>query len=110
MAKVEVPAVRAVVERDRPRLHIHPEHGWLNDPNGLCRMDGIYHVFYQYNPDGPFHDNICWGHASSPDLLTWTAEPIALRPNPTGSDRDGCWSGCVVDEHGVPTAVYTGVL
>ena len=33
-----------------PALHIRPQRGWLNDPNGLCRMDGDYHVFFQYNP------------------------------------------------------------
>jgi len=98
------------IERDRPQLHIHPEHGWLNDPNGLCRIDGIYHVFYQFNPAGPFHDDIHWGHASSVDLLGWTAEPVALVPRPGGPDAGGCWSGCIVDDNGVPTAVYTGVI
>ena len=50
-----------------------------------------------------------WGHVSSADLLTWTEEPIALRPRPGTVDAAGCWSGCVVDDGGVPTAVYTGV-
>ena len=31
----------------RPRLHIAPPAGWLNDPNGLCQYKGIYHAFYQ---------------------------------------------------------------
>lgn len=96
-------------DRNRPRLHIHPEAGWLNDPNGLCHVDGTYHVFYQYNPAGPFHDDIHWGHASSPDLIQWCHEPVALRPTPNGPDRGGCWSGCIVDDHGIPTAVYTGI-
>ncbi len=55
------------------------------------------------------HDDIGWGHASSPDLLAWATEPVALRPRPGGADRGGCWSGCLVDDHGVPTAVYTAV-
>ncbi len=97
------------VDRDRPGLHIHPDHGWLNDPNGLCRIDGTYHVFYQHNPAAPIHENVHWGHASSPDLLRWRHEPVALAPRPDGPDRGGCWSGCVVDDGGVPTAVYTAV-
>jgi beta-fructofuranosidase len=97
------------VDRARPRLHVHPEHGWLNDPNGLCRIDGTYHVFFQFNPDEPRHGNIHWGHASSPDLLRWSPEPVALSPTPGGPDPGGCWSGCIVDENGVPTAVYTAV-
>lgn len=94
-------------ERCRPRLHVLPPSGWLNDPNGLCRIDGTYHVFYQYNPRSPVHGDIHWGHASSVDLLRWTAEPVALTPQPGGLDAAGCWSGCVVDDDGVPTAVYT---
>ena len=92
-----------------PALHIRPARGWLNDPNGICRIDGRYHVFFQYNPTAPVHGDIHWGHASSDDLLTWTDEPIALRPRPGTVDGGGCWSGCVVDDAGVPTAVYTGV-
>ncbi|HEU4544806.1 MAG TPA: glycoside hydrolase family 32 protein [Microlunatus sp.] len=93
----------------RPRLHIMPPRGWLNDPNGVCRIDDRYHVFYQHNPDGPTHGNVHWGHASSADLLRWTDEPIALAPVPGSPNRGGCWSGCVVDDDGVPTAVYTAV-
>ncbi|HET9647905.1 MAG TPA: glycoside hydrolase family 32 protein [Microlunatus sp.] len=98
-----------VGDRDRPLLHIHPRSGWLNDPNGLCRIDGTYHVFFQHNPAAPVHDDIHWGHVSSADLLHWTPEPIALVPQPDGADRGGCWSGCVVDDGGVPTAVYTAI-
>jgi beta-fructofuranosidase len=97
------------VDRSRPSLHVMPPSGWLNDPNGLSRIDGTYHVFYQYNPDGPVHENVHWGHASSTDLLSWIDEPIALTPQPGGLDANGCWSGCIVDDDGVPTAVYTAV-
>lgn len=92
-----------------PSLHIRPARGWLNDPNGLCRIDDRYHVFFQHNPDSAVHGAICWGHVSSTDLLEWTQHPVALRPRPGGLDAGGCWSGCVVDDAGVPTAVYTAV-
>jgi beta-fructofuranosidase len=52
-----------------PGLHIRPARGWLNDPNGLCRIDGRYHVFFQYNPDAPVHGNIHSG-------LPHRAEPL----------------------------------
>ena len=97
------------VDLARPRLHIMPPSGWLNDPNGVSRVDDRYHVFYQHNPDGPTHGNVHWGHVSSADLLRWTDEPIALAPVPGSPNRGGCWSGCVVDDDGVPTAVYTAV-
>jgi len=92
----------------RPSWHVTPPANWLNDPNGVCRWNGRYHVFYQYNPGGPYHGCIHWGHAVSDDLVHWHDEPVALAPDPGGPDRDGCWSGCLVDDDGIPTVVYTG--
>lgn len=93
----------------RPRLHVRPERGWLNDPNGACRVDGVWHLFFQYRPDAVTHGDIHWGHVSSTDLLAWREHPIALVPRPGGPDAAGCWSGCVVDDDGTPTAVYTAM-
>lgn len=92
-----------------PRFHPRPAQGWINDPNGLSYEAGRYHVFFQYNPDSARHRNICWGHLSSPDLVRWDEEPVALRPQPGGPDALGCWSGVVTDDGGVPTAAYSGV-
>ncbi|TNE86039.1 MAG: hypothetical protein EP330_24195 [Deltaproteobacteria bacterium] len=69
-------------EEWRPQLHFSPTSGWLNDPVGLVRFDGVYHLFFQHYPDdtvwGPMH----WGHATSADLLHWEEQPIALSPDP----------------------------
>ncbi|GGX28349.1 glycoside hydrolase family 32 protein [Streptomyces lomondensis] len=92
-----------------PRFRVRPPAHWMNDPNGPFRWRGRHHLFYQHNPDAPVHANVHWGHASSADLVTWEHHPIALTPAPGGPDEAGCWSGCVVDDGGVPTAVYTGV-
>ncbi|MEV5440697.1 glycoside hydrolase family 32 protein [Streptomyces sp. NPDC052682] len=94
---------------DAPRFRVRPPANWINDPNGPFRWRGRYHLFYQHNPDAPVHANVHWGHVSSPDLAHWEHHPIALAPSPGGPDEAGCWSGCVVDDGGVPTAVYTGV-
>lgn len=92
---------RLTPDRSRPGYHITPPGNWLNDPNGLFRWNDRYHVFYQYNPGGPFHNTMHWGHATSEDLCTWQDEPVALTPSPDGPDRDGCWSGCAVDDDGL---------
>ncbi|GAB2746945.1 glycoside hydrolase family 32 protein [Streptomyces bullii] len=94
---------------DAPRFRVRPPANWINDPNGPFRWRGRYHLFYQHNPDAPVHANVHWGHVSSPDLARWEHHPLALTPTPGGPDEAGCWSGCVVDDGGVPTAVYTGV-
>jgi beta-fructofuranosidase len=96
------------VDSHRPAFHFVAPTGWLNDPNGVGQWDGTYHLFYQYNPDAPVHNWIQWGHATSRDLVRWTDEPIALTPTPGGPDADGCWSGVLVNDGGVPTLVYSG--
>jgi beta-fructofuranosidase len=110
---VETPVTTIVPERiaadpHRPRYHFLPPANWLNDPNGLIYWKGQYHLFYQYNPHGPFHGTIHWGHAVSEDLIHWQHLPIALAPSAGGPDEDGCWSGCAVDADGVPTLIYSG--
>ncbi|GAB3072696.1 glycoside hydrolase family 32 protein [Pedococcus soli] len=98
----------AEADRHRPRFHFVSPAGWLNDPNGLTQWDGTYHLFYQYNPTSALHSRIHWGHATSTDLVTWADQPIALVPGDEGPDRDGCWSGVLVDDDGTPTVVYSG--
>jgi len=91
----------------RPVYHFLAPANWMNDPNGMIQWDGQYHLFYQFNPHGPFHSSIHWGHAVSEDLLHWRDLPIALSPEPGLYDQDGCWSGCAVDDGGAPLLVYT---
>lgn len=99
---------RAEADPHRPRFHFVSPAGWLNDPNGVGQWDGVYHLFYQYNPHAAAHHRIHWGHATSRDLVTWSDEPVALVPGDEGPDRGGCWSGILVDDGGVPTLVYSG--
>jgi len=96
-------------DRHRPLYHFISPANWMNDPNGAFFWKGKYHLFYQYNPKGAFWGMIHWGHAASSDLVHWEDLPIALAPSKDGPDKDGCWSGCVVEDSGVPTALYTGL-
>ena len=90
----------------RPRLHHTPEAGWVNDPHALVLHDGRYHLFFQLVPGRTTWDVGChWGHATSTDLLTWEAAPVALAPD---ADDAGCWSGNVVLAP-EPVAFYTAV-
>ncbi|SDS75182.1 glycoside hydrolase family 32 protein [Microlunatus soli] len=100
----------SAADRLFPALHPRPGRGWVNDPNGLAHIDGRWHVFFQWNPRAAHSERIHWGHLSSPDLLTWTNHPAALQPRDGRPDSFGCWTGCVVDDGGTPTAVYSGVV
>lgn len=93
----------------RPAFHLTPRAGWMNDPNGFCRYQGKYHLFYQYNPYstewGPMH----WGHAVSEDLLHWEMLPAAMAPDEP-YDRNGCFSGSAATlPDGSQLLMYTGV-
>ncbi len=93
----------------RPRLHFTPPRGWMNDPMGVTRYDGRFHLFYQHVPDSFAWTPRCrWGHASSADLLTWTDHGTVLEP---GDGELGCWSGSVAVPDGPepPTIFYTSV-
>jgi beta-fructofuranosidase len=81
----------------------------MNDPNGLVHWNGTHHVFHQSDPDSLWFGTMSWGHVSSTDLLHWRRDEPALVPSQP-PDRDGCWTGCVVDVDGVATAIYTGVV
>jgi levanase/fructan beta-fructosidase len=62
----------------RGQYHFSPQDHWMNDPNGLLYHNGIYHLFFQYNPGGIQWGNMSWGHATSKDLTHWKEQPIAL--------------------------------
>ena len=93
----------------RPQYHLLPAKNWMNDPNGPIFFRGRYHMFHQYNPQGPTWGNMNWAHATSPDMIHWQHEPVALSPTPNGPDRDGVFSGSAVLDHDRPTVIYTGV-
>ena len=82
-------------EKYRPVYHHTPLYGWMNDPNGMFYKDGVYHLFYQWNPYGSQWENMHWGHSTSKDLIHWEAQPIAIEADALGSIFSG---SCVVDK------------
>ncbi len=65
----------------RDQFHFSVRRGWNNDVNGLVYNDGVYHLYYQYNPFNISWDNMHWGHATSTDLVHWAEQEIALFQN-----------------------------
>ena len=82
-------------ERFRPQYHHTPAYAWMNDPNGMFYKDGVYHLYYQFNPYGSMWENMTWGHSTSKDLIHWEAQPMAIEADALGSIFSG---SCVVDK------------
>lgn len=71
-------------EHFRPVYHHTPLYGWMNDPNGMFYKDGVWHLYYQWNPYGSKWQNLSWGHSSSKDLVNWEHHPAAIEPDGLG--------------------------
>lgn len=93
----------------RPLYHYRPESNWINDPNGLCQVDGWYHLFFQYNPHGSEWGDIHWGHARSLDLFHWETLPIAMTPDAARGELHCFSGGCCKDADGKPHFYYTSI-
>ena len=90
-------------EKFRPIYHHTPKRGWMNDPNGMFYKDGVWNLYYQYNPYGSMWGNMHWGHSTTTDLIHWKDEGVAIAPDTWGTIFSG---SCVVDKETV-VAMYT---
>ena len=90
-------------EKFRPIYHHTPKRGWMNDPNGMFYKDGVWNLYYQYNPYGSMWGNMHWGHSTTTDLIHWKDEGVAIAPDIWGTIFSG---SCVVDKETV-IAMYT---
>lgn len=79
----------------RPQFHFTPPQHWMNDPNGMFYLNGVYHLYYQHNPFASIWGPMHWGHATSKDLIHWEHQPIALFPDSMGT----IFSGSIVVDH-----------
>lgn len=82
-------------EQYRPQVHYTVHHSWSNDPNGLVFDGTTWHLYYQYTPShngagGVHFSEMCWGHATSTDLMHWTERPTVLSPDDMGAIFSGC--------------------
>lgn len=83
-------------EKYRQAFHHTPPYGWMNDPNGLFYKDGVWHLYYQWNPYGSMWQNMTWGHSTSTDLVNWEHHDAAIESNGLGMVFSG---GSAVDSN-----------
>ena len=88
-------------------FHLMPREGWLNDPNGLCQKDGVFHAYFQNSPQEVEGGLKHWAHATSRDLVRWESDGVVLSPD-TPFDAQGVYSGSALVRDGRIWAFYTG--
>ncbi len=129
--KIFQAAKKADEDPIRPEYHFHSPAQWMDDPNGVIWHKGYYHMMYSLNPDtdkyragmvyktgstlwSPSEADwtggiTVWGHARSKDLIHWEHLPVALYPDTENSEYY-IWFGCtVINDEGVPAAIYTSI-
>ncbi len=111
---IAVPETRFEDDVLRPRYHAMPPANWTNEPHGLVRFNGRYHMFYQRTPNGPYKWMMHWGHMVSDDLVYWENLKDAFYPalntdGMSGLGSKGIWSGDVIADGDTAYAFYTTV-
>ncbi|MCR4687119.1 MAG: glycoside hydrolase family 32 protein [Lachnospiraceae bacterium] len=88
-------------------FHLMPPVGWLNDPNGLCECNGVFHIFFQYSPKNPNGGEKYWGHYTTTDFISYTYTGPFMSPD-NELDKNGVYSGSAYVEDGEIYIYYTG--
>lgn len=103
-------------EHWRPAFHLTAPHGWLNDPCGLGYdpTTKLYHLSFQWNPNGNDWGNVSWGHSISSDLVSWEKSPRPCLTPSAQYDKCGVFTGClrptgIYGDTGALTYIYTSV-
>lgn len=91
-----------------PGWHMAPPCGLLNDPNGLCQIHGVHHIFYQWFPAGPVHGLKYWRHVTTRDFVHYQDCGVGMAPDQP-FDRFGCYTGMALREGEGARLYYTGI-
>ncbi len=100
-------------ENFRGQYHFSPRSEWMNDINGLVYQGGKYHMIYQWG-NKIRHG----GYATSPDLLHWKDEGVALIPQKSFLPKEAVrnvsgehvFSGSAVVVQGLTAQKITGSI
>ena len=94
-------------DRYRPQYHGIPPAVWMNEPHAPIYYKGMFHVFYQHNPIGPYWSQIRWAHICSKDMIHWIYVKDAVAPQQPACP-EGAWTGgSVIGPDGVPWLTIT---
>lgn len=92
----------------KTQYHGGPYQHWMNEPHAPFYYNGKYHLFFQFNLNGPYFHNICWGHLISDDMVNWKPLKEIITPTEGSVCPDGVWSGgATLDSEGNPVLFFT---
>ena len=92
----------------KTQYHGGPYQHWMNEPHAPFYYNGKYHLFFQFNLNGPYFHNICWGHLISDDMVNWKPLKEVITPTAGTVCPDGVWSGgATLDSQGNPVLFFT---
>lgn len=94
----------------KTQYHGGPYQMWTNETHAPVYYNGVYHIFHQFNPAGPFFrvNQIGWGHFTSTDMVNWTPRKEVIMPMPDSVCPDGVWSGAAINDiNNVPVLLFT---
>lgn len=93
---------------NRPTYHISAPQHWMNEAHAPVYYNGMYHLFYQFSPFGPYLMQPHWGHWVSEDMVTWKNVKEALTPSDDSVCTDGVWAGGAgYKDDGTPVLFFT---
>ena len=95
---------REINDLFRPKYHMTPKVGWMNDPNGLIYFKNEYHLYFQSNPFHTKPGQMIWGHFVSPDLISFKELDYALALEKNG---ENAYSGGAIEVDNEINIFYT---
>jgi len=99
-----------VINKYRHKYHFMSEFGWINDPNGLVEYNGVFNLYYQFNPYDSHWDTMHWGRATTTDFIKWEHDGVVMAPDVKGlDDGGGCFSGTSIIKDGLLYVFYSSV-
>ncbi|WP_041618778.1 glycoside hydrolase family protein [Spiroplasma taiwanense] len=99
-----------LVEQDkyfRPKYHIAPPNGLLNDPNGLLFKNNEFHIHYQWSPIQPYHGFKHWNYLTTKDFINYKNHGVSITPDHE-DEKWGAFSGSAYNFNGDVKIYYTG--
>ncbi|CAD2073695.1 glycoside hydrolase family 32 protein [Phocicoccus pinnipedialis] len=92
----------------RLNYHVQPVIGTMGAPCGFCYINGLYHLFYEWQPTTENTSVTYLYHVTSKDLVEFQNEGVKVRPNDL-YDSYNIYGGSLAVVDNVLTLFYTGI-